>query len=194
MTTHAASHLPADGDGDREGDGASSGEPTTPTPPTPQPRSLREQAVEARARLEPHRPLAIPAPRAPGGVTPPQSFGVRDAAPERCLLAAADALVAALTALEEDPDVPAHRALARIGSLTASGVPERGWSAGEDLTVEVLVEAAARAGELHDAASALLARLDAEDRPSPAVVVDAIATSLRVVRVVADLEVFARGR
>jgi len=193
VTSHTASHLPADGDGDREGDGRTpAGQPVPPELPAPRARSLREQAVEARARLEPDRPV-IPAPRAPGGVTVPPVFASRADAPERGLLADADALVAALAALEDHPDTPAHLALARIGALTASGVPERGWSAGEGLAVEVLLEAAARAGELHEAAASLLTRLDAEDRPAPAVVVDAIATSLRVMRVVADLEVFARG-
>ena len=154
---------------------------------------LRRRAVEARARLRPER-VAIPAPRSPGGVWMPVLPTSDPHRPAADLVAAADALVADLTALERTPDDPAHHALARIAELTRAGVPEQGWSAAEELAVEALEETAALAGRLAHAGAALLERLDADDRPSPAVVVDALATSLRVTAMVAELEVFARAR
>lgn len=193
MTSHATSRPSADGsggddDGRDRGDAAgTAAEPTSTTSAA----SLHDLALEARARLEPATP-SIPAPRTPGGVTPPAALVTRPDGGGRDLRAAVDALVEELGALERRPDAPVHRAFARIGELTAAGVPERGWSARDGLAVDDVVAAAARAGALHENAVALLARLDAADRPSSAAVVDAIATSLRVVRVVADLEVFAR--
>lgn len=188
MTSHATSRPPADGDdgGDRTEQGPDpAGSPSSSAP------GLRALALEARARLDPGPP-AIPAPRAPGGIMLPSTSTGRPDPAGRDLLTALDALADDLGALEREPDAPAHRALARIGALTAAGVPERGWSAREGLAVDDVVAGAARAGALHDSAVALLARLDAAGRSSSAAVVDAIATSLRVVRIVADLEVFAR--
>ena len=181
MTTHAASSRPADGDDD---DRAGAGRPDAP--------GLGARAARARARLEPER-LAVPAPRSPFGVVVPVSLRPADAAatpaPAR---PPADALVADLEALEGATDDAAARTVARIGELTAAGVPGHGWSAEEGITVEALTGARDRAGVLRDAAAALLEQLDDEDHPSAAVVVDGLAASLRVIAVVADLEVFAR--
>lgn len=175
MTTHAATHRPV---------------------PEERPEgiaALRMRAAEARDRLVPERP-AIPAPRTPGGVTPPPSFRSDPHAPAPDLLAAADTLVADLAALEDAEDEPGRDALARIADLTTEGVPDHGWSTEEDVAVDDLVAAAATAAILHASAAALLERLDAEDRGLPAATVDALAGSLRVIRMVADLEVFARSR
>ncbi len=151
------------------------------------------RAREARRRLVPER-TAIPAPRSPGGVEVAPAFGQGPGAAPAALVRSTDALIEKLTAVEDAPDQQAHRALLRIGSLLAAGVPERGWSAGEDLDADALVAAAELAGTLHDEAATLLEALDAADRPSPAVVVDALVMSLRVTRMVAELEVFARTR
>ena len=189
MTSHATSR-PTNSPGDDDGDDRDHLDRTA-TPPTTAAPTLRELALEARARLDPGSP-SIPAPRAPGGVTPPAVLAARPGPGGRDLVTAVEALAEELGALERQPDAPAHRAFARIAELTAGGVPERGWSARDGIAVDDVVAAAARAGALHESAVALLARLDAAEAPSSAVVVDAIAASLRVVRVVADLEVFAR--
>lgn len=151
------------------------------------------RAREARSRLVPERPV-IPAPRSPGGVEVPPVFGKGPGAAPADLVRAVETLTTHLVAVEDAPDDPAHRALLRIAAMLSTGVPDRGWSAGEDLDTDALGAAAELAGSLHEEAAGLLERLDAADRPSPAVVVDALVTSLRVTRMVAELEVFARSR
>lgn len=173
--------------------GTAPGEAPDPTPDRaadePAGGRLTARLREARARLEPEQAV-IPAPRSPEGVVPPPTFGRTGAAPAD-LVAAVDQLVAELAQLEggteDDPD---RRALLRALDLSASGVPEAGWSTG--LAAEDLAGAADIAGTLHDAAEALLGRLDAEERATSAVEVDAVVTALRVARVVLDLEAFAR--
>ncbi|MDD7966889.1 hypothetical protein [Actinomycetospora lemnae] len=173
--------------------GTAPGEAADPTPDRaadePAGGRLTARLREARARLEPEQAV-IPAPRSPEGVVPPPTFGRAGAAPAD-LVAAVDQLVAELAQLEggteDDPD---RRALLRALDLSASGVPEAGWSTG--LAAEDLAGAADMAGTLHDAAEALLGRLDAEERAASAVEVDAVVTALRVARVVLDLEAFAR--
>lgn len=155
------------------------------------PSGLRARAEEARARLSPEPPPAIPAPRNPGGVEMPVGFDAATKRPPKDVVTALDALVDRLTEIEKEPDVPAHHALARIGELTAAGVPDEGWSDDEDIPAEALTEAAGIAAELHEQAAAVLTQLDDAELASPAAVVDALSTSLRVIRMVADLEVFA---
>jgi hypothetical protein len=194
LTSNAASHdsrhddpaLPAPRNGR-----AGSDQGADRTAPERSDDSWGARAREARQRLVPER-TSIPAPRTPGGVEVPAAFGRAPGAAPAALVRAADALVTKLAAVEDAPDKPAHKALLRIGTLVASGVPERGWSSGEDLDPEALGAAAALAGTLHDEAASLLEKLDEADRPSPAVVVDSLVMSLRVTRMVAELEVFAR--
>ena len=152
---------------------------------------LSARVREARARLEPERP-SIPAPRSPEGVVPPPVFGRGPGAPPADLVRAVDDFLARLVELEDDPQEPESRALVRAVELVSVGVPDAGWSADERLEGEVLLGAADLAGSLHDDASALLERLDGEDRAGPAVEVDAALTALRVARMVLDLESFAR--
>lgn len=173
VETPAGREEPADPDGSADGTGPWSG-----------------RAREARARLVPERAV-IPAPRA-GGVDVPPPFGRGAGAAPDDLVRDADALIAQLVAVENTPDETTHRVLLRVDALLAAGVPDRGWSTGEDLGPDVLADAAELAGTLHAAAAALLERLDAAELPSPAVVVDALTTSLRVTRMVVELEVFAR--
>ena len=99
-----------------------------------------------------------------------------------------------LQAVETDRDDEAHRTLCRIAELVADGVPEAGWSADEEIDVDTLRATSEAARGLHGKAATLLERLDAEKRHGPAAVVDSVATTLRVVGVVADLEVFERAR
>lgn len=157
------------------------------------PGRLRGRALEARERLTPDR-LAIPAPRSPGGVQMPAPFGSAGAGTVPAdVQTAIEALISELAAVE-DAETPAHRALARIEELTSTGIPEEGWSADDRFAPEVLSEAAVIAAGLHTSAAALLERLDAADLPAAAVSVDALVNTLRVVRMVADLEVFALTR
>jgi len=153
--------------------------------------ALSARLREARARLEPERP-SIPAPRSPEGVVPPPVFGRGTGAPAADLVRAVDDLLARLVELEDDPQEPERRALARAVQLVATGVPDAGWSADDRIEGETLVEAAELADTLQGAASGLLERLDADDRAAPAVEVDAVVTALRVARMVLDLESFAR--
>lgn len=155
------------------------------------PAGLQARAEEARSRLSPELPV-IPAPRNPGGVDIPVSFPTSTGTPPREVVTALDALGARLGEIEQAPDVPAHHAFARIGELTASGVPDEGWSADEDVTTDALTEAAGIAAEVHEQAAALLELLDEADLAGPAAAIDALSTSLRVIGMVADLEVFAR--
>jgi hypothetical protein len=198
LTSNAAPHesrhddpdLPAPRSG-RAGSGRADESAPQRTAPDPPKDSWSSRAREARQRLVPER-TTIPAPRTPGGVEVPPAFGRGPGAAPAPLVRAADALVTKLAAVEEAPDQPTHKALLRIGTLVATGVPDRGWSAGEDLDAEVLGAAAELAGSLHEEAASLLEKLDAAERPSPAVVIDALVMSLRVTRMVAELEVFAR--
>ena len=171
--------------------GATTGGATTPGAPAPrsgEPGRLGRRVQEARERLSPAR-LAIPEPRAAEGVVPIQSFGTP--APPKDLVTALDALGTRLAGIENGAGEDAPRALARAVALVAVGVPEEGWSSDDGFTGETLVAASALAGSLHDDAAALLERLDAEDRPGSAVEIDAVVTSLRVARMVLDLESFA---
>jgi hypothetical protein len=198
VTSNAASHesrhddpaLPAPRSGRAVTDRAAERTSGPAAPERPE-DSWSGRAREARQRLVPER-TSIPAPRTPGGVEVPAAFGRGPGAAPAALVRAADDLVTKLAEVEEAPDQPAHKALLRIGTMVASGVPERGWSAGEDLDPDALGAAAALARTLHEQASSLLEKLDEADRPSPAVVVDALVMSLRVTRMVAELEVFAR--
>lgn len=160
-------------------------------PVGPDPAGLHARAQEARERLKPER-TAIPAPRSPQGVTVPAAFGSSSDDPPADIVAALDQLVADLAAVRVEPDAPAHHALVRLGELTVAGVPEQGWSTTEELEPDDIVEAATLALSLHDSSVAVLERLDAEELIASAVVVDGMTTSLRVMRMVADLEVFAR--
>ncbi|MDD7930937.1 hypothetical protein [Actinomycetospora straminea] len=161
----------------------------SPVPDEPAGGRLTARMREARERLEPEETV-IPAPRTPQGVVPPAVFGRAGAAPAE-LVGAVDQLVAELAHLEggsdDDPD---RRALLRALDLSASGVPEAGWSTG--LAADDLAGAVEIATTLHEAAELLLGRLDAEERAASAVEVDAVVTALRVARVVLDLEAFAR--
>lgn len=155
------------------------------------PAGLRARAEEARTRLR-FEPPVVPAPRNPGGIDLPVAFPTAGATtPPQDVASALDALVDRLSAIEQAPEVPAHHALARIGELTSTGVPDEGWSDDEDFDTEVLGEAATIAAGLHEQAAELLERLDAADLASSAAVIDSLSTSLRVIRMVADLEVFA---
>ena len=159
---------------------------------TAAPRALADRVREARARLDPPT-VSVPAPRSAEGVVPASLPGADDVAGED-LVAEVDALTEALEAVETDQEDEAHRALCRIAGLVGAGVPEAGWSADEGLDVDVLRATSEAARTLHQRAATLLERLDAEERHSSAVEVDAVATALRVVGVVADLEVMERAR
>lgn len=156
------------------------------------PAALADRVREARALLDPPT-VAVPAPRSAEGVVPAGPDTGADAAGED-LVAAVDGLAEELDAVEADRDDDAHRTLGRIAGLVGDGVPEAGWSADEGLDVEVLRGASEAARDLHGRAATLLERLDAEQRHGSAVVVDSVATTLRVVGVVADLEVMERAR
>lgn len=154
---------------------------------------LTARLREARARLEPERP-SIPAPRSPEGVVPPPVFGRGAGAPSADLVKAVDKLLSELAALEDDTRAPERRTLVRAVELAAAGIPDEGWSAELRVGDEALTGASELAGTHLTAAEALLERLDREDRGGPAVEVDGVVTSLRVAKMVLDLESFTRRR
>jgi hypothetical protein len=165
-------------------------EPETDTAVRP---ALADRIREARARLDPPT-VTIPAPRSAEGVVPAPSLRTDPDAPPKDLLAAVDALTEEIARVEKDSDDEAHRTLCRIAALLGDGVPEAGWSATEEIDVEVLQATAEAARTLHGKATTLLERLDSESRHGPAADVGSVATTLQVVGVVADLEVFERAR
>lgn len=152
---------------------------------------LTARVREARARLQPERPL-VPAPRSPEGVVPPPDLGPREGAPAPDLVRSLDDLHTSLAQLEEAPGTRERCALVRAIELSASGVPDAGWSTKERIDNHALTGAAELAGTLHASATALLERLDAEERAAPAVEIGAVVTALQVARMVLDLESFAR--
>jgi hypothetical protein len=156
------------------------------------PAALAERLREARARLDPPT-VTVPAPRSADGVVTSGPDTGADA-PDEDLVAAVDDLARELEAVEADEADEARRLLCRIAGRVGDAVPEAGWSAEEGLDVDVLRAASEAARGLHERAAALLERLDAEHRNGSAVVVDSVATTLRVVGVVADLEVMERAR
>jgi hypothetical protein len=156
------------------------------------PAELAARLREAQARLDPPR-VTVPAPRSADGVVTSGPDTGADASDED-LVAAVDRLARELEAVEADGEDDARRLLCRIAGRVADGVPEAGWSADEGLDVDVLRAASDAARDLHERAATLLERLDAAERNGSAVVVDAVATTLRVVGVVADLEVMERAR
>ena len=156
------------------------------------PAALADRVREARVLLDPPT-VTVPAPRSADGVVPAGRDAGADA-PADDLVAAVERLAEELEAVETDRDDDAHRTLCRIAGRVGEGVPEAGWSADEELDVDVLRAASAVARGLHERAADLLERLDAEERHGSAVVVDSVATTLRVVGVVADLEVMERAR
>lgn len=155
---------------------------------------LAARAQEARARLEPPT-VTVPAPRSAAGVVAPPALVPAENAPSAELLAEVDALTEALEAVEAaGEDDPTHRVLCRLAALVAGGVPDAGWSATEDIDVAVLRETSDAARGLQERAAKLLARLDGEERPGPAAALAPLTTTLQVVVVVADLELFERAR
>ena len=82
----------------------------------------------------------------------------------------------------------------RAVELAAAGIPDEGWSAELRVDDEALTGASELAATHLTAAEALLERLDREDRGGPAVEVDGVVTSLRVAKMVLDLESFTRRR
>jgi hypothetical protein len=156
------------------------------------PAALAQRLREARARLAPPA-VTVPAPRSAEGVVASGPDTDADA-PAEDLVAAVERLAQELEAVEADGEDEAHRVLCRIAGRVGDAVPEAGWSADEGLDVEVLRAASEAARGLHDRSAALLERLDAEERNGSAVMVDSVATTLRVVGVVADLEVMERAR
>ncbi|MEJ2887799.1 hypothetical protein [Actinomycetospora aeridis] len=154
---------------------------------------LTARLREARARLQPE-PTVIPAPRTPEGVVPPAPFGRGGSTPPADLLRAVDELAARLAELEQDRDAPAPERHALVCALdrSATGVPDGGWSREDGLDAESLADAGDLTLSLHDAAAALVERLDAEDRPGSAAEVGGVVTALQVARMVLDLEAFAR--
>jgi len=154
---------------------------------------LTARLREARARLEPERP-SIPAPRSPEGVVPPPVFGRGSGAPSADLVKAVEKLLHDLAALEDDTESPERRTLVRAVELAAAGIPDEGWSAELRVGDDALAGATELAATHLASAEALLERLDREDRAGPAVEVDGVVTSLRVARMVLDLESFTRRR
>jgi hypothetical protein len=154
---------------------------------------LTARLREARARLEPERP-SIPAPRSPEGVVPPPVFGRGAGAPSADLVKAVEKLLTELADLEDDTRAPERRTLVRAVELAAAGIPDEGWSAELRVDDEALTGASELAASHLTAAEALLERLDREDRGGPAVEVDGVVTSLRVAKMVLDLESFTRRR
>jgi hypothetical protein len=154
---------------------------------------LTARLREARTRLQPEQTV-IPAPRTPEGVVPPAPFSRGDGPPPADLLRALDELAAQLAELEQEDaePTPERRALLRALDRSAAGVPDGGWSREDRIDADALAAGSGLAVTLHDAAAALLERLDAEERTGPAVEVDAVATALQVARMVLDLEGFAR--
>ncbi|GAA4835832.1 hypothetical protein GCM10023201_25670 [Actinomycetospora corticicola] len=149
---------------------------------------------EARARLEPPT-VSVPAPRSAAGVVAPPAMASSEDAPSAELLAEVDDLTTALEAVEAaGEDEPAHRVLCRIAQLVADGVPDAGWSAEHGIDVEVLRATSDAARGLQERTAKLLARLDTEERPGPAAAIAPLTTTLQVVVVVADLELFERAR
>ncbi|MHC1563402.1 hypothetical protein ACR9E3_30980 [Actinomycetospora sp. C-140] len=174
--------------------------PATPVAPAAAPGERREpphggrltaRMREARSRLEPERTV-IPEPRSPEGVVPPAAFAGGSAKPAKDLVSSLEDLHAAVAETEESPEAPERRALVRVLELSAAGVPDAGWSSQERVDAETLAGAAAVAGTLLASAEAVLERLDADGRAASAVEVDAVVTSLRVARMVLDLESFDR--
>lgn len=155
--------------------------------------ALAERVREGRARLDPPS-VSVPEPRSAEGVVPAPELRSDPHAPAKDLVAAVDELVEELEAVEQDREDEARRSLCRIAAWVGDAVPEAGWSADEGLDTDVLRATSEAARELHQHAAALLERLDAEERHGPAAAVDSVATTLRVVGVVADLEVMERGR
>ncbi len=155
--------------------------------------ALADRVREARARLEPPS-VSVPAPRSAEGIVPAPSLRTDPDAPPKDLLAAVDGLIEQLQAVESDRDDVTHRTVCRIAELVADGVPEAGWSADEEIDVETLQATSEAARGLHGKAATLLERLDAEKRHGPAAAVDSVAMTLRVIGVVADLEIFERAR
>ncbi len=155
--------------------------------------ALAERVREGRARLEPPS-VSVPAPRSADGVMPATDAKVDPHAPAEDLVAAVDGLAEELETVEGDQEDEAHRILCRIAAWVGAAVPEAGWSAEEGLDTDVLRATSEAARGLHERAARLLERLDAEERHGPAAVVDSVATTLRVVGVVADLEVMERAR
>lgn len=155
--------------------------------------ALAERVREARARLDPPT-VSVPEPRSADGVVPAPDLRSDPDAPAKDLLEAVDALAEELETVEGDRDDDAHRLLGRLAAWAGDGLPDAGWSAEEGLDVEVLRATSEAAKGLHGRAAALLERLDSEERPGPAAMVDSVATTLRVVGVVADLEVMERAR
>jgi hypothetical protein len=160
---------------------------------TAAPAALAERVREARARLDPPT-VTVPAPRSAEGVVPPAGPDTSADAPGEDLVAAVEQLADELGAVEADREDEAHRTLCRIADLVGNAVPEAGWSADEELDVDVLRATSDAARGLHARAASLVERLDAEERQASAVVVDSVATTLQVVGVVADLEVMERAR
>jgi hypothetical protein len=157
------------------------------------PAALADRVREARARLDPPT-VTVPAPRSAEGVVPASDPATGADAPAEDLVAAVERLAEDLETVEADREDDAHLVLCRIAGLVGSGVPEAGWSADEGLDVDVLRATSEAARGLHERAAALVERLDAEERHGSAVVIDSVATTLRVVGVVADLEVMERAR
>jgi hypothetical protein len=182
----------ADGVTEAPAEPAEAAAPAPPPAAGPEPAGgrLTARVRDARVLLAPE-PLAIPAPRSPEGVVPPPVLG-RAVDPDAGLVEAVDALRGELARLEGAPTGPEQRALVRVLDLSATGVPDGGWSRGERIDAAALAGAAEVAGTLHASATALLERLDAEERAASAVEIDAVVTALQVARVVLDLESFAR--
>ncbi|MDL5155739.1 hypothetical protein [Actinomycetospora termitidis] len=155
---------------------------------------LSRHVTEARTRLEPPS-VSVPAPRSADGVAAPVVLrtDTRDPSPE--LVTELDELGKAVAAVEsagEEDDT--HRVLCRIAELVTGGVPDAGWSATEEIDVEVLRATSDAARELHERTTKLVERLDTEDLPGPAAALGGLSTTLQVVVVVADLELFERAR
>jgi hypothetical protein len=149
---------------------------------------LADRVREAATRLDPPT-VSVPAPRSAEGVVPAPDLRSGKDAPAKELVAAVDALA---EELEGDADDDTHRTVRRIAELVTDGVPDAGWSAHEGVEVDVLRATSVAARTLHEHTTSLLERLDADDRHASAALVDSVATTLRVVGVVADLEVMQR--
>lgn len=156
------------------------------------PPALAGRIREARARLEPPT-VTVPEPRSADGVVPTPNLRSEAEGPAKELLTAVDGFAEELAAVEQDQD-PAHRTLCRIAGLVGDGVPDAGWSATEEIDVEVLQATSKAARGLLETATSLLERLDAENRDGPAADVGSVATTLQVIGVVADLEALERSR
>ncbi|MEJ2868958.1 hypothetical protein WCD74_14390 [Actinomycetospora sp. OC33-EN08] len=163
-------------------------------PPEAFEAELSRHVVEARTRLDPPA-VSVPAPRSADGVAVPATLRPDRDAPSAELLAELDELAGAVRAIEAaGEDDRTHQVLCRIAALVTTGVPDAGWSAAEEIDVEVLRAASDAARGLQERVAKLVERLDSEDRPGPAAALGSLATTLQVVVVVADLELFARAR